>query len=176
MPRFESTGPRRYARILDAAYATLKRESRRNLVIGGNTFTTGDATPPQFIRSMRLPSGRPPRVELYGHNPFPLRKPARVRHLLGHGYADFSDLDTLARWIDRHLGRPEGRPMRLNLSELTLPTDHPSREFNFYVTRQVQAQWLTTALRIAHRWRRIYALGWIGVYDDPPNGPKQRCR
>ena len=69
LPRFEATGPRRYARILDAAYGSLKRESRRNLVIGGNTFTTGDVSPRQFIRSMRLPNGRPPRMDLYGHNP-----------------------------------------------------------------------------------------------------------
>ncbi len=46
--------------ILDAAYGSLKRESRRNLVIGGNTFTTGDVSPRQFIRSMRLPNGRAP--------------------------------------------------------------------------------------------------------------------
>jgi hypothetical protein len=172
MPRFESTGPRRYARILDAAYATLKRESRRNLVIGGNTFTTGDVSPRQFIRSMRLPNGRPPRMDLYGHNPFTLRKPALRKAPLGHGYADFSDLDTLAGWIDSNLGRrPSGGPIRLYLSEFTLPTDHPNHEFNFYVTRKVQAQWLATALRITHEWERIYALGWIGLYDDPPNGP-----
>src|SRR5918999_849124 len=76
MPRFEAKGPRRYARILDAAYASLKRESRRNLVIGGNTFTTGDVSPRQFIRSMRLPNGRPPRMDMYGHNPFTRPKPA----------------------------------------------------------------------------------------------------
>lgn len=168
LPRFEATGPRRYARILDAAYSSLKRQSRRNLVIGGNTFTTGDVSPRQFIRSMRLPSGRPPRMDLYGHNPFTVREPALRKGPLGHGYADFSDLDILARWIDRNLGRTRGRPIRLFLSEFTLPTDHPNHEFNFWVTREVQARWLQAALRITRSWWRIYALGWIGLYDDPP--------
>jgi hypothetical protein len=169
LPRFEATGPRRYARILDAAYSSLKRQSRWNLVIGGNTFTTGDVSPRQFIRSMRLPGGRPPRMDLYGHNPFTVREPALPKGPLGHGYADFSDLDTLARWIDRDLGRtPRGRPIRLFLSEFTLPTDHPNHEFNFWVTLEVQARWLEAALRITRSWWRIYALGWIGLYDDPP--------
>jgi hypothetical protein len=168
MPRFEATGPRRYARILDAAYSSLKRQSRRNLVIGGNTFTTGDVTPRQFIESMRLPSGRPPRMDLYGHNPFTARAPALRKPPLGHGYADFSDLDTLARWIDRNLRRPRVRRIKLFLSEFTVPTDHPNHEFNFWVTREVQARWLRAALRITHRWRRIYALGWIGLYDEAP--------
>lgn len=171
LPRYQASGPRRYARILDAAYGSLKRESRKNLIIGGNTFTTGDVTPRQFIRSMRLPNGRPPRMDLYGHNPFTLRRPALRQGPLGLGYADFSDLDTLAGWIDRNLGRVHGRPMRLFLSELTFPTDHANYEFNFWVTRKVQARWLAAALRISQRWSRVYALGWHALYDDRPNGP-----
>ena len=174
LPRFEASGPRRYARILDAAYGSLKRQSRKNLVIGGNTFTTGDVSPRQFIRSMRLPNGKPPRMDLYGHNPFTLRRPVLRQGPLGHGYADFSDLDTLATWVDRNLGRRGGRPIRLFLAELTFPTDHSNYEFNFWVTRKIQAQWLSTALRVTHSWRRIYALGWIGLYDERPNGPDGR--
>jgi hypothetical protein len=170
LPRFESTGPRRYARLLDAAYSALKRRNRRNLVIGGNTFTTGDVSPQQFIRGLRMPGGRPPRMDLYGHNPFTRRGPDLRKPPLGHGYADFSDLDTLARWIDRNLGWP-GRRIRLFLSEFTVPTDHANHEFNFWVTREVQARWLRTALRITRSWSRIYALGWFALYDEPPNGP-----
>ena len=171
MPRFEASGPRRYARILDAAYGSLKRQSRKNLVIGGNTFTTGDVTPLQFIRSMRLPNGRPPRMDLYGHNPFTRRRPSLGKRPLGHGYADFSDLDSLARWIDNNLRRPGGRRIRLFLSEFTLPTDHENYEFNFWVDRDVQASWLGAALRITRRWSRIYAMGWLSLYDERPNGP-----
>jgi glutathione S-transferase len=164
-------GPHTYARILDAAYAALKRRSRRNIVIGGNSFTTGDVSALNWIRNLRLPNGKPPRLDLYGHNPFSARRPLLDRPPLGHGFADFSDLDLLARWVDRWLARPRGKT-RINffLSELFWPTDHPNHEFNFWVTRRTAASWLTDALRITRRWPRIYTLGWYALYDDPPNG------
>jgi hypothetical protein len=164
----QKRGPRIYARMLDATYAALKRAGRRDLVIGGNTFTTGTIIPLNFIRAMRLPSGRPPRFDLYGHNPFTLRRPALRERPFRFGYADFSDLDTLARWVDRYLGRPGNRRPGLFLSEFTLPTDHPNHEFNFYVSQATQASWLASALRIARGWKRIHTLGWLSLYDDPP--------
>jgi hypothetical protein len=167
--------PHRYARLLDASYASLKRQSRRNLVIGGNSFTTGDVSPLNWIRNLRLPNGQPPRMDLYGHNPFSARKPNLRRPPLGHGFADFSDLDTLSRWVDRYLGKPRKRRgrrrIKLFLAEFTIPTDHANHEFNFYVTRATQASWLRSALRITRRWSRIYTLGWLGLYDERPRGP-----
>jgi len=165
-------GPHLYARILDAAYSSLKRVSRRNLVIGGNTFTVGTVAPLHWIQALRLPNGRPPRLDLFGHNPFSVRRPDLSRAPLENGYADFSDLDTLAGWVDRYLGQPRNRTLRLFLSEFTLPTDHANWEFNFHVTRAVQASWLSAALRIARRWSRIYTFGYLGLYDDPvrPDG------
>jgi hypothetical protein len=172
IPRFKPTAPRRYARLLDAAYGTLKRERPRNVVIGGNTFTTGHVSPKAFIRDMRLPSGRRPRMDMYGHNPFSAREPALSKGPLGFGFADFSDLDTLAGWVDRWQGRaPSGHRLPLFLSEFSLPTDHANHEFNFWVTRKTQARWLASALRITRRWRRIYTLGYFALYDEPPRGP-----
>jgi hypothetical protein len=168
LSRRQSRGPRLYARILDSSYVGLKRANRRNIVIGGNTFTTGDVSPHNFIRSMRLPGGRPPRMDLYGHNPFTARRPDLRKRPLGNGFADFSDLDTLARWTDRYLKRRGQRRLRLFLSEFFLPTDHFNHEFNFYVSRRTQASWLGSALRIVRRWRRIYTFGWHKLYDDPP--------
>ena len=163
--------PHKYARILDAAYGTLKRRSRRNIVIGGNSFTTGDISPLNWIRNLRLPNGKPPRLDLYGHNPFSNRRPLMNRPPVGHGFADFSDLDLLARWVDRWLARPRGkRRINLFLSEIFWPTDHANHEFNFHVTRQAAALWLSDALRTTRRWSRIYTLGWFALYDDPPNG------
>jgi hypothetical protein len=170
LPKFEARGPRAYARLLDAGYAGLKSVSRRNKVIGGNTFTTGDVPPLQFIRQMKLPNGRRPRMDMYGHNPFTRRKPDLSKPPIGFGYADFSDLDTLAGWLDRYQGRRHGRPLKLFLSEWFMPTDHANHEFNFYVTRETQADWLTAALRITRRWSRIYTLGWFSLYDDPHHG------
>ena len=156
-------GPRIYARMLDRAYVALKGVSRANLVIGGNSFTVGTVRPRRWIQALRLPNGRPPRMDLYGHNPFTLRRPVLSQPPLGRGYADFGDLDTLARWIDRNL-RPRG--MKLFLSETSFPTDHANFEFNFWLTRATQARWIADALREARRWPRIYTFGYLGLYDD----------
>ena len=101
LTRRQRRGPRRYARILDASYGALKEVNRRNLVIGGNTWTAGEVVPLNFIRAMRLPGGRRPRMDLYGHNPFTARLPDLRERPLSYGTADFSDLDTLAGWLDR---------------------------------------------------------------------------
>jgi hypothetical protein len=162
-------GPRLYARILDASYRALKRENRRNRVIGGNTWTGGEVLPLNFIKAMRLPNGRRPRMDLYGHNPFTLREPNLAAGPLGYGYADFSELDSLARWLDRYAYRnSRGKRLRLFLSEFTIPTDHSNFEFNYWVPRPTQAKWIGRALSISRRWSRIYTLGYLGLYDDPP--------
>jgi hypothetical protein len=163
-------GPRRYAEMLDSAYAALKRVRRTNVVIGGNSFTSGTVPPLTFVNKLlRLPGGKPPRMDLYGHNPFSARRPVLSKPPLGYGYADFGDLDTLSRAVDRNLARPRGkRHLQLFLSEYTLPTDHSNWEFNFYVDRKTQARWLADALRVTRRSKRIYSLGWLSLYDDPP--------
>ena len=83
----------------------------------------GTHPPLCWIDALRLPNGRRPRMDLYGHNPFSVRRPDLGVPPLGRGYADFSDLDTLARALDRRF------PKRLRL--YTLPTDHANVEFNF---------------------------------------------
>jgi hypothetical protein len=154
--------------MLDSAYAALKRVSRRNLVIGGNTFTVGTVSPRRWIEALRLPNGKPPRMDLYGHNPFSARLPRLSQPPLGRGYADFSDLDTLVKWIDRNLRRKHSqRRLRVFISEFSAPTDHPNSEFNIWLTQRAQARWIRSALRITRRWKRIYTFGYLGLYDDP---------
>jgi hypothetical protein len=161
-------GARLYARMLDSAYVHLKRVTRRNLVIGGNSYTIGDVRPLDWIRLLRLPNGKPPRMDYYGHNPFTGRTPRLSQPPLGHGYADFGDLDTLARQIDRYLGRrPGGAKIPIFISELCLPTDHANWEFNIFLTRKKQAQWLTDALKVSRSWPRIVTLGYLSLYDPP---------
>jgi hypothetical protein len=160
--------PRLYARMLDASYASLKHVSKRNLVIGGNTFTVGTVRPLRWIQALRLPNGKPPRMDLFGHNPFSARRPRLSSPPLGGGYADFSDLDSLSHWVDANLRRRGGpRHIKLFLSEFTLATGHPNFEFNFFLTERTQASWLASALRITRRYSWIYTLGYLGLYDDP---------
>jgi hypothetical protein len=168
LTRAQAWAPRRYAQMLDASYGALKAANRRNVIIGGDTYTTGDIDTSQWIRYMRLPNGRPPRLDLYGHNPFSFRDPDLSNPPSPHGEVDFSDLGRLSRLVDQNLAA-HGHHIRLFLSEWTIPTA-PDSEFNIYVDPKVQAKWIKDAWQIVRRSSFIYALGWIHVYDDPPGG------
>jgi hypothetical protein len=159
----QQTGPHVYAQILDAAYGALKRLSRANEVIGGCTFTRGLIDPLQWIANLRLPNGKPPRMDIYAHNPFSYQDPTFSSTFSDFDMVQFSDLPELARWVDRYLRR--GMP--LFLSEWTIPTA-ADNEFNFYVDPPVAGRWVAEALRESRRWHRIAAVGWVNVYDDPP--------
>jgi hypothetical protein len=176
LPARSRTGPRRYATLLRAAYKALKRRSRRNVVIGGMTFSFGDVMPRDFLRFMRLPGGKPPPLDWYGHNPFSRRFPD-LRKGVYQGFAaarDISQMDTFARELKRaYKGkyRPfRRRGPRLWLSEFTVSSDHPNRAFNFAVSRADQARWLSAAYRIARK-PYIAGLGWFNLLDDPATRP-----
>jgi hypothetical protein len=171
LPPDARQGPRTYARLLDAAYGALKRVSRRNIVIGGMTFSFGDVYPSKWIRWMRLPNGKPPRLDWYGHNPFTRRAPdIRLTDNPDFpGSRDISDADTFAREVHRAYRRfprfrRHGPP--LWLSEFTVSSDRANRAFTLFVSQIEQARWLTDAFGIA---RRIHAagLGWFNLYDEP---------
>jgi hypothetical protein len=161
-------GPHLYAQMLDRAYVALKRVNRRNLVIGGNTFTVGTVSPLRWIQALRLPNGKPPRMDLFGHNPFSARTPRLNQAPLGHGLADMSDIDQFIGWLDKrwHGSKPGRRRLRVFISEFSLPTRHQNFEFNFFLSEGTQAGWLRRALHITRRLRRIYTFGYLGLYDD----------
>jgi hypothetical protein len=163
----QAAAPHQYAQLLEASYGALKRLSTRNLVIGGNTYTTGDISTRLWIENLRLPDGRPPRMDLYGHNPFSFRAPDLSNPPSPQNEVDFSDLGRLSGLVDRYLA-PLHHQLRLYLSEWTIPTSPNDSEFNYYVTLPLQAQWIADAWRIVRRSDLIYALGWIHLYDDPP--------
>jgi hypothetical protein len=165
----QQRAPRRYARLLDAAYGALKAVNRRNIVIGGNTFTNGDIKPVTWAQYMLLPNGRPPRMDLYGHNPFSYRIPDLRNPPSDSGSADFSDLARFSDHVNRVLGEPLGRTLPLFLSEFTVPTTRTDSEFNFYVDRATQYRWIGAAFRVARALgSRVYGLGWVHLYDERP--------
>jgi hypothetical protein len=172
-PRFgpltalQQVAPHLYARLVDASYGALKALSRANLVIGGMTYTTGEISPRQWIENLKLPDGKPPRMDMYGHNPFSYRDPDLANPPEGEDNFDFSDLGRLAQLVERYLGRPRHKHPKLYISEWTVPTAI-DEEFNFYVDPPVQARWIADALRIGRQLRSIYAIGWIHLYDEPP--------
>jgi hypothetical protein len=163
----QRSAPRRYARILDAAYGALKSVSRANLVIGGMTYTTGDISTQQWIENMRLPGGKPPRLDMYGHNPFSYRAPNLANPPSPDQQVDFSDLARLSKLVSRYLGRPANHHPELFLSEWTIPT-RPDEEFTYFTDPLIQARWITDGLHIGKELSNIYAVGWIHLYDEPP--------
>jgi len=162
--RKQRIAPHNYARLLDAAYGALKRVSRRNTVIGGCTYTTGSIDTEQWIENLKLPNGRPPRMDMYSQNPFTFSAPSFSGGPSPDGAVEFQDLPRLAQWIDRYLRR--GMP--LFFSEWTVPTQ-ADEEFNYYVDPPVAAKWVHNALHLLRHWKRAYGLGWIHVYDSPPS-------
>lgn len=166
--------PETYAQILDATYVALKAVNPANLVIGGNSFSGGDIRPLAWIKALRLPNGRPPRMDMYGHNPFGYRRPDLSEDLINEtsGVADFCDLDVVVEYVDRYLSRAgrNTKKLRLFMSEYFVPTDHANHEFNYWVSKKTAAEWLTEGFKITRGWKRIYTLGWFKFEDEAPNG------
>ena len=157
--------PRAYARLLDGAYAALKRESPANRVIGGMTWTSGALSPTTFLRHMRLPDGRRPRLDWFGHNPFPFRFPKLSEPPIDPHARDISDTDTL----HREVSTAYGRRVRLWLSEYTIQSGRGSAQFRTFVSRAAQARYVTAAWKLADDLGDAVAgLGWLALLDEPP--------
>jgi hypothetical protein len=150
--------------MLDASYASLHAIDD-DIVIGGNSWTAGQISPYQWIRALRLPSGRPPRMDAYGHNPFSARAADLTLDARIRGTADICDLDDLERWLDRWQRRVGGAPLPVWLSEFAVPSGGPSADFNFFVTDRTGAAWTRAALRLVRSHRRIAGIAWVALYD-----------
>lgn len=168
MPVNRPEGPRRYARLLDAAYGALKAAGPGDQVVGGMTLNGGSVMPTLFARYLRLPNGRPPRMDLWGHNPFDGRFPDLADDPIGR-FRGFNDVDTFHREIRAYYRRGHRKVPRLWLSEWTVISDKPSRIFlRFYVSAREQARWLRAAYRIAVQTPYVAGLGWFSLLDEPP--------
>lgn len=165
----DPVGARRYAELLDGAYGALKEASEDNVVIGGMTFAGGDVKPAPFLRWLRLPSGKPPRLDWYGHNPYPFGYPDLSKRPVPGGWRDLSDIDTLAEEV-RRAYRPLQLEPPLWLSEFTAQSDHPSSVFRRPVSRAEQARWLRAGYRVAAQQGDVAGLGWFTLLDEP-DGP-----
>jgi len=165
LPAGSKAGPERYARLLDDAYGALKAVSAANVVIGGMTYSAGVIGTQDFVNWMRLPDGRAPRMDYYGHNPYSVRFPRLHGRQFSRLVCDIDDLDTLERQL-RGVYGPTGRVPRLWLSEFGIGNSaNPS--FDYYVSRAVQARWVTAAYGVADSLRYVAALGWYELLDEP---------
>ncbi|MDQ3726043.1 MAG: hypothetical protein M3335_09210 [Actinomycetota bacterium] len=166
MKKGQALGPRIYAQMLDRSYAALKQADRRDLVIGGMTLNGGTVKPPEFIRLMKLPNGRPPRMDLWGHNPFDARFPRLRDEPIGR-FRGFNDIDTLHREIGNAYRAGKRKVPRLWLSEWTIVSDRPLDLFSgFFVSRKEQAIRLRAAYTISRRTPYVAGLGWFTLLDQ----------
>ena len=162
--------PRLYARLLDAAYGAMHAARHDVVVIGGNVHPAGynEATttaPDTFIANMVLPSGRRPRLDMFGINPYterPLnmglpKRPHRV---------DFDDLDWLGKRLDQVW---PGRHLKIFVDEFGWNTEHEAQGWLYYVPRKQQAANLRRAYTLATRLGRVDTLCWFQLYDAPPS-------
>jgi polysaccharide biosynthesis protein PslG len=160
------TGVRIYAGILDASYAALKQASPSNIVIGGMTLNGGTVMPPQFVEWMKLKNGQPPRMDLWGDNPFDARFPRLADQALGQ-FRGFNDIDTLYAEITEAYRAGHRKVPRLWLSEWTIVSDRPLQLFSgFFVSRREQAIRLKAAYQIAGRTSYVAGLGWFSLLDQ----------
>jgi hypothetical protein len=188
MPPNSRVGPRTYAKLLDRAYVALKQASRANIVIGGMTLNGGGAvSTPDFVKWLRVGKGkkaRPPRMDLWGHNPFEGRFPNIKNKPIGK-FRGLNDVDTLYREIQRAYGlRTKGKGKkarvskrrkvkvpRLWLSEWTVLSEASPNLFGgFHVTPAQQAAYITAAYRMLRKLKYVKAMGWYQLEDEPSNG------
>lgn len=160
------TGVHIYAGILDASYAALKQASPSNIVIGGMTLNGGTVMPPQFLQWLKLKNGRPPRMDLWGDNPFDARFPDLADKPLGR-FRGFNDIDTLHAEIKSVYRAGHRKVPKLWLSEWTIVSDRPLQLFSgFFVSRREQAARLKAAYQIASRTSYVAGLGWFTLEDQ----------
>jgi len=168
MAKKSKKGPRRYARLLDAAYKTLKSIDRGNVVIGGMSVNAGTVTPNRYLRNMAR-GGKMPKMDLWGHNPFDNRRP-RLKDRPIRNFRGFNDIDTLWKEIKKAYRRQKkkGRPRGLFLSEITYPTDRRATVFEggFFVSRREQARRISAAYKIANRQKYVKTLGYFTLMDE----------
>jgi hypothetical protein len=167
MPANSPVGPRRYALLLNAAYHALKGVSGANVVIGGDTWTLGTVSPQRFVQWMRLPNGKPPPLDYYGHNPFSTRFPKHLEPPYYPGLRDINDIGTL----ESELTHVYHRQVKLWLSEYTVSSEHTNRAFDFAVGTEEQARWLAAAYHLVDSVDYVAGLGWYDLLDEPLTAP-----
>jgi hypothetical protein len=128
-------GAANYAQLLDGAYVKLKAASKLNKVIGGQSTT---ATATKWIAKLKLPNGKAPRMDFYGHDPSATKPPTKASLK-----ALEAKLAKLGKGLKLYLG-----PVKLTLS----PTK--------------QAAWIKAALKVTKADKNVSTFSYQGLIDD----------
>lgn len=82
---------------------------------------------------------------------------------------DINDIDTLESQL-RGVYRATGHVPRLWLSEFGI-SNSANPSFDYYVSRPVQARWVTAAFKVVNAVPYVAALGWYELLDEPSSSP-----
>ncbi len=133
---FHGASATKYAQLLDGAYVKLKAKSKRNLVIGGNSTA---ATAPKWISKLKLPNGKAPRMDMYGHDASAAKPPTK---------AEPEGARNARRRRSARASSSTSAPCGLTLSPTKL------------------AAWLKSALKVTKADKNVYTFGFRGLIDD----------
>jgi hypothetical protein len=164
--RAQQVAPRLYAQLLDSAYEAIKGVNPADRVIGGNTYTSAgqdDINPYQWIEYLRLPDGRRPRMDLWGHNPYGFDEPDLDDPPSRNGAVAFADLDDLIEALDR--AEFPNAPLDLYLAEWGVPIGFKDKDLLYRLDREEGQDWIRAGFEIARESDRIYTLGWVHPVD-----------
>ena len=121
---------------------------------------------------MRLPNGAPPRLDWFGHNPFPFRSP-KLPTAAGRGrdLRDISDIDTLCREVARYGG---AIACRCGCRSTRSPPQRTARSSS--TSRRARRR--AGSARVLARARRqcVDGLGWITCTTRRDRGAAGRQR
>jgi len=155
------TTPRAYVRILNAAYAAIKRADRTSTVAGGVTAprgNTGGVNPVNWIRGMRANRAK---LDVYAHHPYPAN-PLETPWAGGCAWCKtitMADLDRLIREVRRNFPRK-----RIWLTEYGYQTNPPERWMG--VTFERQALYASAAALRAYQAPLVDLLIHFMIQDD----------
>jgi hypothetical protein len=150
-----------YVRLLNAAYAAIKRVNPRDLVAGGVTAPrggTGDVAPLDWIRGMRSANAR---LDAYAHHPYPLdpNETPFTGGCRGCSSLTLASLDRLLDEVSRAFG---AKPVWL--TEYGYQTNPPDQLLG--VSESLQARYLAEAALRTYLAPRVTMLIHFLIRDE----------
>ena len=167
---FDAVGPQHYRRMLNAAYAGIKRANRRNIVATAGLAPYGDVPGQSRVRPVtfwREVLRRPTHFDVLAHHPYSVAGPQQ--HAIDSRDVSVPDLGRLTRVVRRAVRRGTALPRRskrLWVTEISWDSSPPDPNG---VPAARLARWVPEALYTFWKAGADTVL-WYQVRDQAPTG------